>query len=39
MELMVGARDRRDQVVIEKFIALFEIKELSDSIGREAISH
>jgi predicted nucleic acid-binding protein len=36
MELMVGARDRRDQVVIDKFIALFEIKELSDSIGREA---
>lgn len=36
MELMVGARDRRDQVVIEKFIALFEIKELSDRIGQEA---
>lgn len=36
MELIVGARDRRDQVVIEDFIALFEIQELTDSIGQEA---
>lgn len=36
MELIVGARDRRDQGVIEKFIALFEIKELSEPIGEQA---
>ncbi|MGI9064956.1 MAG: type II toxin-antitoxin system VapC family toxin [Pyrinomonadaceae bacterium] len=36
MRLMVGARDRRDQLVIEKFIKFFEIQELSDGIGREA---
>lgn len=36
MELIVGARDKRDQKVIEKFIGLYSIKELSDSIGLEA---
>lgn len=36
MELIVGARDRRDQRVIEEFIALFDIKELSEPIGQEA---
>lgn len=36
MELIVGARNRRDQAVIEKFIALFEIRELSDAIGQGA---
>jgi predicted nucleic acid-binding protein len=36
MELIVGARDRRDQGVIEKFIGLFEIKDLSEPIGQEA---
>lgn len=36
MELIIGARNRKDQEVIEKFISLFEVKELSESIGREA---
>jgi len=36
MELIIGARNRRDQQVIEKFISLFDVKELSESIGREA---
>ena len=36
MELIIGARNKRDQKVIEKFISLFSIKELSDSIGQEA---
>ncbi len=36
MELIAGARDRRDQEVIEKFIALFDVKELSERIGQEA---
>jgi predicted nucleic acid-binding protein len=36
MELIIGARDRRDQSIIEEFIALFDIKELSDHMGHEA---
>lgn len=36
MELIVGARNKRDQTVIEKFIGLYQIKELSDSIGKDA---
>ena len=36
MELIVGARDRRDQKIIEDFIALFDIKELSEQMGHEA---
>jgi predicted nucleic acid-binding protein len=36
MELIIGARDRRDQTVIEEFIALFEIRELSEQMGHEA---
>ena len=36
MELIVGARDKRDQKVIEKFISLYSIQELSDAIGMEA---
>lgn len=36
MELIVGARDRHDQNVIEKFISLFQLVELSESVGQEA---
>lgn len=36
MELIIGARDKRDQKIIEKFIGLYSIKELSDVIGHEA---
>lgn len=36
MELIVGARNKRDQKVIENFVSLYEIKELSDAIGQEA---
>jgi predicted nucleic acid-binding protein len=36
MELIVGARNKRDQKVIEKFISLYSIQELSDAIGHEA---
>jgi len=36
MELIIGARDRRDQDVIQKFISLFQLAELSDVIGRDA---
>jgi predicted nucleic acid-binding protein len=36
MELIVGARNKRDQNVIESFIGSFPIKELSDSIGQKA---
>src|SRR5436305_1159451 len=36
MELIVGARNKSDQKVIEKFIDLYSIKELSDAIGHEA---
>ena len=36
MELIVGARDKRDQKLIEGFISLYSIKELSDVIGHEA---
>ena len=35
-ELIIGARNKRDQKVIEKFISLYSIQELSDSIGQEA---
>jgi predicted nucleic acid-binding protein len=38
MELIVGARNKSDQKVIEKFISLYSIKELSDAIGHEAHS-
>ena len=36
MELIIGARNKRDQKVIEEFISVYSIKELSESIGREA---
>lgn len=36
MELIVGARNKRDQKVIEKFISLYSLQELSDAIGHEA---
>jgi predicted nucleic acid-binding protein len=36
MELIVGARNKRDQKVIEQFISLYSIKELSEAIGHEA---
>ena len=36
MELIVGARNKRDQKIIEAFIGLYSIKELSESIGHEA---
>lgn len=36
MELSIGARNKRDQKVIEKFVGLYSIKELSDAIGHEA---
>lgn len=36
LELIVGARNKKDQRVIEKFISLYSIKELSDAIGRAA---
>jgi|GEM_PF-4609920 len=36
MELIVGARNKRDQKVIEEFIGFYSIKELSDAIGQEA---
>ena len=36
MELVIGARDKRDQVAIEKFIANYTIKELSVNIGMRA---
>jgi len=39
MELIIGARNKRDQKVIEQFISLYSIKELSDAIGHEAHQH
>ena len=39
MELIIGARDRRDQNAIEKFISIFQLAELSDSIGQNAYAH
>ena len=36
MELIIGARDRCDQDVIEKFISLFQFAELSEVIGQDA---
>jgi hypothetical protein len=36
MELIIGARDKREQMIIEGFISQYQIKELSDSIGQEA---
>ena len=36
MELIVGARNKRDQKVIEKFISLYSIQELSGAIGHAA---
>jgi len=36
MELIIGARNKRDQKVIEKFISLYSIQELSDAIGHNA---
>jgi predicted nucleic acid-binding protein len=36
MELIIGARSKRDQKVIEKFISLYAIKELSEPTGRDA---
>src|SRR3989440_11979885 len=37
MELIIDARDRRDQDVIEKFISLFEFAELSEVIGQDRV--
>ena len=39
MELIIGAHNKRDRKVIEKFIGLYSIKELSDAIGHEAHQH
>ena len=36
MELIIGARNKKDQKVIEKFVSLYSIKELSDAIGLES---
>ena len=36
MELINGARNKRDQKVIQEFISVYSIKELSDLIGQEA---
>jgi hypothetical protein len=36
MELIVGARDKREQTIIERFIARYQVKELSESIGQTA---
>jgi predicted nucleic acid-binding protein len=36
MELIIGARDRRDQKVIERFISLLQLIELSEVVGQEA---
>lgn len=36
MELIIGARNKRDQKVIEQFINVYSIKELSDAIGQES---
>ena len=36
MELIVGARNKRDQKVIEKFISLYSIKELTEGTGQDA---
>jgi predicted nucleic acid-binding protein len=36
MELIIGARDRHDQNVIERFISLFQLIELSEAVGQEA---
>jgi predicted nucleic acid-binding protein len=34
--LIVGARNKKDQKVIEQFISLYSIKELSEAIGHGA---
>jgi len=39
MELIVGARDKREQMIIERFIGRYQIKELSESIGQVAYQH
>ena len=36
MELIIGARDRHDQNVIEQFISLFQLIELSEAVGEVA---
>ncbi len=36
MELIIGARDRRDQNVIEQFTSLFQLIELSEAVGEVA---
>lgn len=36
MELIIGARNKRDQKIIEQFISQYAIKELSDAIGHES---
>ena len=36
MELIVGARDKRDQLAIENFIAHYTVRELDRSIGISA---
>jgi len=36
MELIVGARDKRDLVVIDSFLSLYSIVPLSDAIGSRA---
>jgi|SRR5215469_12457324 len=38
LELIVGARDKRDLAVIEGFLSLYSIVPLSDSIGTRAHS-
>jgi hypothetical protein len=36
MELIVGARDKRDLATIDGFLSLYPVVPLSDSIGTEA---
>jgi hypothetical protein len=36
MELIVGARDKRDLATIDGFLSLYPVVPLSDGIGREA---
>jgi hypothetical protein len=33
MELIIGARDKRERMIIERFIGRYQIKELSESTG------
>ncbi|MGR3310738.1 MAG: type II toxin-antitoxin system VapC family toxin [Candidatus Brocadiales bacterium] len=39
MELIAGARDKREQRIIEEFINGYQIKELSEPIGNKAYEY